>query len=128
MKLNRLGSLLYISFKRIFYITIFGLLMFSWWGCKKKIYKDLQKKTEVETLLSLVWKGLKNHFITAEGRVIRPKNENDTVSEGQAYAMLQAVWMDDQETFDKCYRWTENNLSRKSLTGDHLLAWWWKNR
>lgn len=71
------------------------------------------------------WSGYKYYFIDRGGRVRRPK-EKDTVSEGQAYAMLRAVWMDDKETFDRCYRWTENNLSRQNETGDNLLAWHWK--
>jgi endoglucanase len=58
--------------------------------------------------------------------VKRPK-EGDTVSEGQAYAMLRAVWMDDKEAFDRSYRWAEKNLSRKEKFGDNLLAWHWKD-
>lgn len=72
------------------------------------------------------WRGYKRLFIGADGRVSRPRND-DTVSEGQAYAMLRAVWMRDKETFDRCYRWSEEHLSRAGKTGDHLLAWRWKD-
>ncbi|MBN2106570.1 MAG: endoglucanase [Deltaproteobacteria bacterium] len=72
------------------------------------------------------WKGYKHFFIAPEGRVLRPR-DGDTVSEGQAYAMLRAAWMRDKETFDRCYRWTEQHLSRARKTGDHLLAWRWKD-
>lgn len=41
--------------------------------------------------------------------------------------MLRAVWMNDKAAFDRCYRWTEENLSRKNYTGDNLLAWHWKD-
>lgn len=68
------------------------------------------------------WEGYQRNFMVA-GRVCRPKNNNDTVSEGQAYAMLRSVWMRDKNVFDACYRWTEKNLSRSTRTGDHLLAW-----
>lgn len=68
------------------------------------------------------WEAYQCDFIVA-GRVFRPSQGNDTVSEGQAYAMLRALWMRDKPTFDACYRWTEKNLSRISHTGDHLLAW-----
>ncbi|MBS3761895.1 MAG: cellulase [Planctomycetes bacterium] len=61
-----------------------------------------------------------------DGRVVRPRHGGDTVSEGQAYAMLRAVWMDDQETFDRCYRWSEKHLSRAGRFGDNLLAWHYK--
>ena len=84
--------------------------------------KDITPKVIVEN----TWSGYKHFFLDADGRVKRPK-EGDTVSEGQAYAMLRAVWMDDKKTFDGCYRWTEENLSRKNKTGDNLLAWHWKD-
>lgn len=71
------------------------------------------------------WEGYKVCFIAPEGRVMRLR-ENDTVSEGQAYALLRAVWMKDKETFDRVYLWTERHLSRLDKTGDHLLAWRWK--
>lgn len=72
------------------------------------------------------WRGYKHNFILEDGRVTRPAS-NDTVSEGQAYAMLRAVWMDDKETFDRCYAWTLANLSRLKEKGDHLLAWHWQS-
>jgi endoglucanase len=73
------------------------------------------------------WRGYKLCFIDSSGRIRRPKNDGDTVSEGQAYAMLRSVWLDDKEAFDRCYVWTEKNLSRKNTAGDHLLAWRWEN-
>lgn len=77
-------------------------------------------------IIRKTWQGYRHFFIRPDGRVHRPK-DNDTVSEGQAYAMLRAVWMNDQETFDRCYRWTEEHLSRKGQEGDHLLAWHWQD-
>jgi len=79
-------------------------------------------------MLQQCWDSFKHFFIRPEGRVVRPKNDNDTVSEGQAYAMLRAVWMDDLETFENCRRWTELNLSRRRNFGDNLLAWHWGKR
>lgn len=68
------------------------------------------------------WAGYLHAFVR-EGRVVRPRNGFDTVSEGQAYAMLRAVTASDREAFDAILGWTERNLSRSSKTGDHLLAW-----
>ncbi len=76
-------------------------------------------------LLRLTWEGYRRRFIQHDGRVIRPRDGNDTVSEGQAYAVLRAVWMDDQAAFDAVYGWTETHLSRVKARGDHLLAWRW---
>ena len=78
------------------------------------------------SILTGTWQGYKQFFIDPQGRVKR-NQDGDTVSEGQAYAMLRAVWMDDKQTFDSCYRWTEQYLSRKTKYGDNLLAWQWKN-
>ncbi len=77
-------------------------------------------------LMERHWSGYQAAFIASDGRVIR-RREGDTVSEGQAYAMLWAVWMRDKETFDRCYQWTERHLSRAGRYRDHLLAWHWKD-
>ena len=72
------------------------------------------------------WSHFKHTFLRS-GRVIRPANNNDTVSEGEAYVMLRAVLMNDRETFNKCLSWTEAVLSRKNSHGDRLLAWHFEN-
>lgn len=87
---------------------------------------SLRAPSENELLLQNTWEGFRRHFISAQGAVIRPQNK-DVVSEGQAYAMLRAVWMNDQETFDKVYSWTDLHLSRQEKHGDYLLAWRWKD-
>lgn len=71
------------------------------------------------------WEGYKREFLQKDGRVIRRDQHDDTVSEGQTLALLRAVWMNDQPTFDICYQWTLNNISRQKNFGDHLLAWRW---
>ncbi|MBN1787663.1 MAG: hypothetical protein JW806_04645 [Sedimentisphaerales bacterium] len=84
------------------------------------------KPANEENTVQKSWAGFKHYFIDNSGKVNRP-DANDTVSEGQAYAMLRAVWLNDKETFDKCYTWTENNISRYKTKGDNLLAWQWKD-
>ena len=51
-------------------------------------------------------------------RVKRPEKDNDTVSEGTAYGMLFAVYMNDQATFDGL--WTFGKCRRKA---NGLLSW-----
>lgn len=89
-------------------------------------------QAQVQNYMKKGWAGFKSNFITNTGRVKRIEDNNDTVSEGQAYAMILAVNMDDKVTFDKCFTWTEQNLSR-TLSGsipyggpDNLLAWHWQ--
>lgn len=77
-------------------------------------------------ILRDTWSGYKHYFIDSNGRVMRIK-DNDTVSEGQAYAMLRAAWMGEKDVFDRCYLWSEKNISRIKTKSDNLLAWHWKD-
>ena len=77
------------------------------------------------TLLRQSWEGYLTRFVTPEGRVLRPENGDDTVSEGQAYTMLRAVWMNDQATFDRVWNWTRANLQRTGRPAPTLMAWHW---
>ncbi len=82
--------------------------------------------TSLQEVLPMAWEGYQNHFIHANGRVVRPHNQHDSVSEGQAYALLLAVAFDDQFRFHQVLDWTERNLSRSERFGDRLLAWHWE--
>ena len=73
------------------------------------------------------WQRYRDRFIQADGRVIDWENDDQrTTSEGQAYAMLRALLIDDRETFDRVLNWGEQNLARRDDDGvliDHLWAW-----
>ncbi len=73
--------------------------------------------------LAEAWKTYKSRFIS-KGQVNDPQNKN-TTSEGQAYAMLRAVYMGDQKTFTDVWEWTQKNMQVR--TDDHLFAWVYKN-
>jgi hypothetical protein len=60
-------------------------------------------------------------YVADDGRVVRTDQGGDTVSEGQAYALLVAVGLDDAETFERVWTWTRGNLQRP----DALLSWRW---
>ncbi|MGY1839200.1 MULTISPECIES: glycosyl hydrolase family 8 [unclassified Modestobacter] len=60
-------------------------------------------------------------YVRPEGRVVRHDQGGDTVSEGQAYAMLVAAGIGDDETFRAVWSWTQDNLRRP----DGLLSWRW---
>ncbi|MCL4384306.1 glycosyl hydrolase family 8 [Patescibacteria group bacterium] len=74
------------------------------------------------TLLTSSWENYKTRFINNDGRVIDYSQGDITTSEGQSYALLQSVWMDDKATFDKVWSWTKDNMKRP---GDNLLGWRW---
>jgi cellulose synthase (UDP-forming) len=60
-------------------------------------------------------------YVRPDGRVVRTDQGGDTVSEGQAYAMLLAVALDDKAGFERVWHWTKENLERD----DGLLAYHW---
>ena len=68
---------------------------------------------------------LADHFLDLymepSGRVVRRDQGSDTVSEGQAYAMLLAAASDDEERFEKAWTWAKENLQRP----DGLLSYLW---
>ncbi|HYE60146.1 MAG TPA: glycosyl hydrolase family 8 [Candidatus Kapabacteria bacterium] len=66
------------------------------------------------------WQWYKENFITDSGQVIDKSSNNQTTSEGQSYALLRAVWEDDQETFDTVLDWTMTHLK---LSDAYLFAW-----
>lgn len=72
-----------------------------------------------------LWDNFKEHFITSDGRVLESISKyQNTFSEGQSYAMFFALVANDPATFEKLWRWSQNNL----FGGDpshHLPAWLW---
>ena len=81
-----------------------------------------------QDLLQQSWQAYRQRFIQGDGRVIDREAGDRSTSEGQAYAMLRAVFMDDRETFDRVLTWGENNLQRRNPDNsprDRLWAWKW---
>lgn len=62
-----------------------------------------------------------DEYVEIDGRVIRRDQGGDVVSEGQAFAMLIAAAVGDQERFRSVWSWTKANLRR----ADGLLSWRW---
>lgn len=107
-----------LDYKSIFLVIAISYLPFI--GCAPM-------RKAPETQLETWWKLYKKNFILPDGRVQRPEHDFDTVSEGQAYAMIFSVFLNDKETFDLIFGWTEERLSRSNKHGDRLLAWHWKD-
>lgn len=64
-----------------------------------------------------------NRYELPSGRVARWDQGGDTVSEGEAYAMLLSVAAGDRHHFDAAWQWTRTHL----LQPNGLLAWHWAN-
>jgi len=94
-------------------------------ACSTPPPADTDWTARIDRILVQSWEYYRINFISLDGRVIRPENQQDSISEGQAYALLRAVWSQDQAAFDRSYTWTETHLSRLVEKGDHLLAWRW---
>ncbi|HEY7072438.1 MAG TPA: glycosyl hydrolase family 8 [Acidimicrobiales bacterium] len=62
-------------------------------------------------------------YVDGDGRVVRRDQGGDTVSEGQAYALMLAASIGDEARFDRVWAWTQDQLQRD----DGLFAWRWQD-
>ncbi|MBR8836742.1 MAG: glycosyl hydrolase [Stigonema ocellatum SAG 48.90 = DSM 106950] len=87
----------------------------------------LPKSTPNRELLAESWDSYRRRFIQKDGRVIDYQASDRSTSEGQAYAMLRSVLIDDNATFALTLHWGENNLQRQvnGKRTDSLWAWKW---
>lgn len=87
----------------------------------------LPQATANRELLAESWESYRRRFIQSDGRVIDFEASDRSTSEGQAYAMLRAVLIDDPQTFTLTLKWSENNLRRRQngKPTDSLWAWKW---
>jgi len=66
------------------------------------------------------WGEAKARLVQADGRVVDADNGGVSHSEGQGYAMVAAVAMDDRATFDLLWSWTAQHLARSDR---RLFSW-----
>jgi endo-1,4-beta-D-glucanase Y len=98
-------------------IVILGLGI-SWWFIRARPQEDVS----ILKAKDAAWEFL-DGYVAPNGRVSRRDQGGDTVSEGQAYAMLLAVALRDKVLFDRVWNWTREHLQRP----DGLLSWHWRN-
>lgn len=72
-----------------------------------------------------LWVSYKKEFISHDGRIIDYGQAKSSHSEGQGYGLLLALAYNDKDSFQKIWKWTDNNLAVRS---DGLLAWRWGKR
>lgn len=105
-------------------VTVVLMLSHGGCGADESLPSSKGNGSERPAVLTESWREYVRRFIQADGRVIDHKGGGISTSEGQAYAMLRAVWMEDRVTFDKAYTWARNNLN-SGVRNDHLWAWKW---
>lgn len=76
------------------------------------------------SLLHTAWEKYRQKYINKDGRVVDFSQNYLTTSEGQSYALLRSVWVDDKPTFDFVWGWTQKNMQRS----DSLFGWQWGKR
>jgi len=79
--------------------------------------------TPAETAARAAAERFLDRYVDPDGRVVRRDEGGDTVSEGQAYAMLLAAATGDRRRFGRVWSWTRENLQRD----DGLLSSRWKD-
>lgn len=103
-------------------VGVIGLLAIAYTNSR---YSTVTRTFSPYTLLTSSWEKYKKQFIHVDGRVVDALQEGITTSEGQSYAMLRSVWVDDKEVFDRVWKWTKENLRRPE---DNLFGWRWGRR
>lgn len=78
----------------------------------------------IDQVLNNSWAFYKSRFM-ANGERVVSEYYGGTISEGQSYALLKAVWMGEPETFERVWHWTKQAMRRPD---DHLIGWRWGER
>ncbi len=111
-----------------------GAVIFLFLGGALYLFVAYQKSPQAhlpiifseKAIIGSLWREYKKEYVEAgSNRTIDREHKNVTTSEGQSYTMLRAVWMDDMDTFDKSWAWTQEFLGRSS---DHLFSWQYGER
>lgn len=77
-------------------ISVFVFVLYS-----NSRYNGYTRTFSPYTLLQSSWERYKVQFLSNDGRIVDHSSKGVTTSEGQSYALLRSVWLDDRETFDK---------------------------
>lgn len=74
-------------------------------------------------LLQSSWEAYRARYVEPDGRVVDPAGGGRSTSEGQAYAMVRALVIDDPDTFERSRAWSQTHLQGGDATA--LPAWLW---
>lgn len=83
---------------------------------------SVNNNTKTQLLYS--WNYYRDTYIHSYGQVIDPRT-GVTTSEGQAYALLRAAFMNDRDAFKGVWLWTQHQLQHR--LDDDLISWQWQD-
>jgi len=109
--------------KVLFHLVLMSMMLPAF-GCETGTSSQTSDAMQAPPMLKESWNAYVQRFIQQDGRVIDHSAADISTSEGQAYAMLRAVWIGDRVTFDKTFTWARNNLN-SGIRTDKLWAWKW---
>ncbi len=105
-----------------YFFFFLALVLFLFVAYSNSRYSEVVRPFSSYSLLNASWENYKKKFINQDGRVLDFSQNEITTSEGQSYALLRAVWIDDKQTFDFVWKWTKTILKRPN---DNLFGWKW---
>ncbi|MCT4715715.1 glycosyl hydrolase family 8 [Enterobacteriaceae bacterium H18W14] len=91
-----------------------------WQRCKVLMMAVIALVISQQALAGQAWESYKTRFLMADGRIIDTGNNSISHTEGQGFAMMMAVRNNDHASFDKIWRWTQQNLKNP----DNGLFYW----
>jgi endo-1,4-beta-D-glucanase Y len=118
-KMNRCRFLLLLAL-----ILLGGIFAFNFkFPSRPAAYAVSGKPTpwNLHALLQESWDFYKGRFLV-DGQHVVSNTYGGTISEGQSYALLKSLWMNDPQTFRRVWTWTKLHMKRPN---DHLLGWRW---
>ena len=84
-----------------FFFILLGIILIAVLAYLSGGFQNKTEPFSAYSVLSSSWEKYKEQFINQDGRVIDYSQGDITTSEGQSYAMLRAVWIDDKAAFDQ---------------------------
>jgi endoglucanase len=106
-------------------ITGYILIVIAFFVVAAVVYENSARKNvpivfSAKSMIDSIWQRYKTTYMEKNTyRTMDIARGNVTTSEGQSYAMLRSVWMDDHLTFDNSWKWTQDNLQKQGK----LFSW-----
>ena len=105
---RRLGLMIVIAAALLSVVVVAAVLLHS--GRHGSAAGPVSETAAADNSAKAAARSFLSTYVDPDGRVVRRDQGGDTVSEGQAYALLLAAADGDQGTFDRVWTWTRSHL------------------